>query len=167
MLIYIRALMVTLAFSFVGATNQAYGNPSINPKAESIFFRVSDSPQVAFTIPIKSSVQITLRTNKNAKSDSNIVARIRISDQGCDTGHQASIIYKKNKTDFMTAYFPKEIPWGATYKLSVIRNSETKEVTAVINDQSISIVPTKHAIFMQIEPTPDGITLVNTDHQNK
>lgn len=158
-----HAFVLMLGLILTSATNTAFSDPTNEPEFEKILIPLSSSPEFTFTVPMKSRVSFFLPTSKNTKGDFNSAAQITISDYGCALGHQVSVTYDKTNKEILTAYFPKEIPWGTTYKLAVSRDIKTHGITLVLNGETIIIQPYKKAKFIYLPNNPKTITLLNIE----
>ena len=158
-----KILVLTSSLAFASATPSAFGAASDEPKFEKILIPLSHAPEFTFTVATNYRVSFFLPTSKNTKNDFSSAARLTISDQDCALGHQVSITYDKTSTEILTAYFPKEIPWGTTYKLAVSADIKTNTITFVLNGETLSIKPHKKAKFIYLLNNPKAITILNTE----
>jgi hypothetical protein len=150
--------MFGLAISLIIQT--AFG-ASKEPQLEKLTIPISSEAELTFTMPMKSRANLNLLRSDNKKARDIIVGRITITDEGCALGHQVSIYYEKKPNEYLTVYFPKEIPWDTTYKLRVSRNAE--ELTINLNGETISVTPLQKAKFIQVTKDPKSINILNTE----
>lgn len=158
---HFKTFILALGLLLSGAANNAFSAQTSEPEFEKILIPLSSAPEFTFTVPMKSRAWFYLPTSKNIKDDFNSAAQMIISDQGCALGHQVSITYEKSSKEILTAYFPKEIPWGATYKLAISRDVKTNTVTFVLNGEILSIKPYKKAKFIYLIKDPEVINILD------
>ncbi len=163
----LHAFILTVGLVFATAANNAFSALPNEPEFEKILIPISSAPEFTFTVPMESRVSFYLPTSKNTKDDFSSAAQMIISDQGCASGHQVSITYDKTSNEILTAYFPKEIPWGTTYKLAISRDAKTNTVTFVLNGETLSINPLKKAKFIYLVNNPKAITIINTEQHSQ
>jgi len=164
---HLKTFILTLGLLLAGAANNAFSASSNEPKLEKVVIPLSSSPQFTFTVPMKAEVNFFLLTDKSTNTDLNSIAQIIISDKGCALGHQVSISYKKKSQEILTTYFPKEIPWDATYKLSVRQDAKTKTLTFNLNGETISVTPHRKAKFIYLVKNPELINILNIEQQQQ
>ena len=163
MLILSRPIIVisTLCLIFIGNTANAVTSPSDDKEPERIIIPLANAPKFTFTVPMGSTVNFFLLKTPKKGDIKDYVGRITISDKGCSVGHQVSINYENKPNEFLTNYFPREIPWDTVYKLSL--SQDLKTMTIDKNGEVISITPYHHAKFIQVINDPKTINILNTE----
>lgn len=157
---YFKTFSVVLGLVLSITTQNAFCAADKEPAPEKITIPLSSEPEFTFTVPMEYRVNLfLLRTKNEAKSSS--IGRITITDEGCTSGHQVSITYEKKPNEYLTVYFPKEIPWGTTYKLRISRDSKT--LTFDLNGETISVTPYHYAKFIHFLNNPEFIRIINIE----
>ena len=159
---YFKTFMLVLGFVFIGIANSAFSASSNEP--EKILLSLSDEPEVTFTMPMKSTATFFLLTNSKT-SDAKIksIGQIIISDKDCSLGHQASIFHEKKRDEILAKYFPKEIPWGTTYKLKVSRDAKTDELIVNLNGDITPVKTYSKIKFIYLAENSSGIKILKIE----
>lgn len=164
---HFKTFILALGLLLSGAANNAFSAQTNEPEFEKILIPLSSAPEFTFTVPMKAEVNFFLLTDKSTNTDLNSIAQIIISDKGCALGHQVSVSYKKKSQEILTTYFPKEIPWDAIYKLSVLQDAKTKTLTFNLNGETISVTPHRKAKFIYLVKNPKLINTLNIEQRQQ
>jgi len=164
MIIYpFKYLGAMLGLLLVIATQHTFCSSGTEPALEKITIPLSTEPEFTFTMPMKSRVNLFLLRNKNIEAKNSFIGRITITDENCASGHQVSITYEKKPDEYLTAYFPKEIPWDKTYKLKISRDSKTLKFD--LNGETISVTPYHYAKVIHFLNNPEFIRIINIEQR--
>jgi hypothetical protein len=153
-----KVLSAMLGLVIAIATQNAFC-ASEEPPLEKITIPLSSETEFTFAMPMKSRTNLFLLRSKNKEARNSFIGKITITDEGCSLGHQVSIAYEKTRNEILTVYFPKEIPWGTTYKLRVRRDAKT--LTVNLNGETISVTPYQKTKFIHFINNPEIINILN------
>lgn len=94
------------------------------------------------------------------KKNFNIPARIIITDQDCDVGHQVILEYYSTANEILRKYFTTIIPLNGKFELT-LEQHEKGDYTLTVNNEIMQFHRHYKALYLRLSGTDKGFTVSN------
>lgn len=131
--------------------------PNSSDLAELIM--LGNTTVIKFTIPMYAEANFRLLDTKHYRHKFDYVANINFNDKDCINGHNAALEYKQNLNDHYAKYFDNPAKWDQQHTLLLKLGKNKKELTATLNNETISINTMKPIRFLHITSEPENLKL--------
>lgn len=133
-------------------------HPNLSDLVEPIMLG-NNTTVIKFTIPMYAEANFRLLDTKHYRHKFDYVANINFNDKDCINGHNAALEYKQNLNDHYARYFDNPAKWNQQNILLLKLSQNKKELTATLNNETITINTIKPIRFLHITSEPEHLKL--------
>lgn len=160
-----QLFVIALILIIAACTNHNYGTYLSTPQSleqvtewETELYPEPGKIQITGNIQQGSTAKIQLLNAE--KKPYNVPAKIIITDQDCDAGHQVILEYYSRPNEILRKYFTTIIPWNEKFELT-LEQHEQGQYTITINYESIQFYRHYKAKYLSLSSSDKGFTVSN------